>query len=347
MTGNDTPRIREPGPEIDVIIPLYRPGPWLEPCVDAVRRSVGVQPRIVLVDDTPADPDVAAYAASHDDVLLRVMPRNRGFAAGFNEGFAAGRASYVLLLNQDAQLDPTYLATLTARLEADVRLASVTGKLLHLVSPDGGTDDLIDSCGLEMRRGRRAVDIAQGESDQGQRDGFYEVFGVSGAAGLYRRRALDQVAVGHQVLDERFFMYKEDVDLAWRLRAAGWTAAVDTSAIALHARSSRRSAADDAPLRATVRAVIDQERAKSRRVRGLSWRNQLLLLAKNEDAADLARSWPDLVAMQLATAAIGIIVDPVGVVTSRLSVLADVLRTIRSRPAWRRRRTTAISDWLP
>jgi cellulose synthase/poly-beta-1,6-N-acetylglucosamine synthase-like glycosyltransferase len=198
-----------------------------------------------------------------------------------------------------------------------------------------------------MRRARRAVDIGQGEEDRGRSDGCIEVFGVSAAAGLYRRAALEQVALDGAVLDPRFVMYKEDVDLAWRLRAAGWIAAVHTDAVAFHARGAER-APDTAPGPA-VRAlgILGQERAKSRRVRQLAWRNQLLMLIKNEDSSDLARSLPDLVLMQMAYASAGLLVDPVGTVAVRLTSLGAFLEAFRTRRAWRRSRTTRVSAWLP
>jgi GT2 family glycosyltransferase len=346
MRANDTPPGVADVPQVDVVVPLFRPGRWLEPCVESIRASAGVRARPILVDDSPDDPAVAAFASAAHDVRLVRMPRNAGFAAAANAGMAAGAFPYVLLLNQDASITPDYIARLVARLEEDPRLASIAGKLLHL-DDDGSPDGLIDSCGLHMRRGRRAVDIGQGETDLGQHDAHREVFGVSAAAALYRRAALEQVALDGAVFDPRFFMYKEDVDLAWRLRAAGWTAWVDTEAVAFHARGAER--APDATRGAAVRplGVLRQERSKSRRVRELAWRNQLLMLIRNEDSADLARSFTDLVLMQLAYASAGLLVDPVGTVAVRLTSLGPIVEAFRTRRAWRRSRTTRLSRWLP
>ena len=89
-----------------------------------------------------------------------------------------------------------------------------------------------------MRAGRRAIDIGQGSRDDSRFDGQREVFGVSAAAALYRRSALDAVSSDGQAFDEAFFMYKEDVDLAWRLRRAGYAACVASEAVAYHGRTA-------------------------------------------------------------------------------------------------------------
>src|ERR671924_1039651 len=123
---------------------------------------------------------------------------------------------------------------------------------------------MIDSVGLRMGRARRAADIGQGEPDDGRFDAWREVFGVSAAAALYRRAALEAVSDDGQIFDERFFMYKEDVDLAWRLRLRGYRAGVDGVAIGWHARGSSRVAPDErlAPALRRVTAPWLQERGQ-------------------------------------------------------------------------------------
>jgi GT2 family glycosyltransferase len=364
VRANDTPDGPAIVPEVDVVVPLHRPGAWLLRCAASVRDSVGIDARLALVDDTPGDVAVDAFAAASVNVRLVTMPRNSGFAAAANAGIAAGSAPYVLLLNQDATISPDYAARLVARMEADPRLASTSGTLLH-ADDDGAPDGLVDSCGLEVRRGRRVVDLRQGDPDDGLHGGYTEVFGVSAAAAMYRRAALQAVAVDGAVFDPRFVMYKEDVDLAWRLRAAGWRSAVDGAAVGLHARGSERARdaepgpddgrprdaerAEDAARRSieSVARILRQESAKSRRVRQLAWRNQLLLLLKNEEADDLARSLPDILLLQAAYAATGLLVDPWGTLTARARFLGVVVPALRARREWRRSRTTPVGDWLP
>jgi len=332
-------------PRIDVVVPTHRPGPWLAPCIQSVLESRGIDPRVVVIDDLPGDPDVSRFVGDLEDVFLIVPKANLGFAAAVNRGLATGDAPFVLVLNQDARLEPDALARLYAGIASDATLASVGGKVLHQAGPDSLPDGTIDSAGIEFRRGRRSVDIGQGESDAGQFEGWREVFGVCAAVALYRRSALEEVAEDGQVMDETFYMHKEDVDLAWRLRRAGYRAAVDGAAIAYHARGTRR-VADDAfghGVWGSISTLIAAERAKGARIRRLAWRNHMRMLIKNESARGLARSMPWILMQQVGYVAVGMLLDPLGTVIERVRFLRDfpglIARRIRGGapvdlPAW-------------
>lgn len=334
-------------PTIDVVIPVHKPGSWLAPCIKSVLDSRGVDVRVTVVDDLPGDPDVSSFVHGLDKVHLVVPSRNLGFAAAVNRGLAAGHARLVFVLNQDAQIDPDLLARLAARIEADGTLGSLAGKNLHLEAPGSAPDGIIDSAGIEFRRGRRAVDIGQGEADTGQFDGWRDTFGVCAAAAMYRRSALDEVAENGEVLDESFFMHKEDVDLAWRLRRAGYRAGVDGAAVAYHARGTRRASdlvGNRGPLRA-LPALIAAERAKGSRIRRLAWRNQLRMVIKNESAPGLARSITWLMAYQAGYAVVGLLLDPIGTIVDRFRFLFEAPALLARRARGGRR--VDLPGWLP
>lgn len=335
-------------PTIDVVVPVHQPGSWLSSCLNSVLDSRRVKVRLVVIDDLPGDPAVSAFVRGLDGVHLIVPSANLGFATAINCGIAAGDAPYVLTLNQDARLDPDTLARLCARIAGDSTLGSVGGKVLHQATPEGLPDGTIDSAGIELRRGRRSVDIGQGERDEGQFDGWREVFGVCAAVALYRRSALEEVAEDGQIMDESFYMHKEDVDLAWRLRRAGYRAAVDGAAIAFHARGTAR-ASDDAVDRrrpwAAIRALIAAERAKGSRIRRLAWRNQLRMLIKNENVHGLARSMRWLLAYQLGYFAVGILLDPIGTIVDRIRFLFDLPGLLARRARGGPR--ADLPAWLP
>jgi GT2 family glycosyltransferase len=108
-----------------------------------------------------------------------------------------------------------------------------------------------------------------------------DVFGACGAAALYRAEALRAVArPGEAPFAERFFMYYEDVDLAWRLRRAGWRTRYVPAAECLHVRGG--SGADA--------AFVEYHLV----------RNRLWLSARNARGRELARDLPGLLAFQAA-----------------------------------------------
>ena len=178
--------------------------------------------------------------ASNDDTLKIVEPFdvdyvvrshvNTGFCKAHNELARRFPAEYVLFLNPDTILKPTFIEQLVTALDARTDAASACGKLLRM---DGMT---IDSTGIVMLREQRHLDRGAGEPDLGQYDKPGDIFGPSGAAAMYRRKALDHTAIDGQYFDEDFFAYREDADLAWRCRLLGWNAIYVPMAVALHRR---------------------------------------------------------------------------------------------------------------
>jgi GT2 family glycosyltransferase len=311
---------------VDVVVVAYDPGPWLALCVRSALESRGVSAHVLVVDNggvPPNDP-----VRSWPEVEFLDSATNVGFAAGANLGIASGTAPWVLCLNQDATVAPDATRRLVDLIASDPTVAAVAPKVLHRPRPDAPSSDRIDTAGLERTRSGRFVDIGQGDRDRGEYDGVREVFGVSAAAALYRRTALERVADGHGVFDGRFFMYKEDVDLAWRLRMAGYRALVDGRATAYHARSIRRSEGTGF---SGLRRLLANERAKPAWVRTRSWQNQILMLVKNEDPETFFRRLPDLVAREIAQGAASACLAPMAFITGRLELLLALRRAVPDR----------------
>jgi len=209
--------------------------------IAACLESLGAQTfrdfRIHILDNASSDDTVAML--KDFDVTFVQSAVNTGFAKAHNDLIRAYPSEYVLVLNPDAILKPDFLGKIVAALESRPDAASATGKLLRL---DGKT---LDSTGIIMLRGQRHLDRGADEPDLGQFDKAEDVFGPSGAAALYRLKALEDVAIpssapagssGGQFFDEDFFAYREDADLAWRCRLMGWNSIYVPGAVALHRR---------------------------------------------------------------------------------------------------------------
>ena len=152
--------------------------------------------------------------------------RNLGFAGAANEGIARTRAPFVLLLNNDAVLEPDYVARLAARLEFDGRLAAVQGLVL---TEDGRQ---IDTAGLEWNDRGEAVPVLSGaDASVAPREPF-EVSGVSATAALYRREALEAVAPPRAPRSRRVLRV---------LRGRGPVAAPAARGLAVRVRPARRA----------------------------------------------------------------------------------------------------------
>ena len=197
-------------------------------CLESLKSQTFRDFRIHVLDNASRDSTLEKLAGVDLDIVR--SPVNTGFAKAHNDLIRAYPAEYVLILNPDAILKPEFLERLVAALELRPDAASATGKLLRF---DGKT---LDSTGIIMLRSQRHLDRGADQPDRGEFDKPEDVFGPSGAAALYRLKALEDVAIGGQYFDEDFFAYREDADLAWRCRLMGWTSIYVPGAVALHRR---------------------------------------------------------------------------------------------------------------
>ena len=224
-----------------VVIVTYDPEPVLEAVVDALLREPDPPKHIVIVDNaSTVTTTLERVEQHHPDVRVLRQGRNLGYCAANNIGCrAVPDASYVLFLNPDAIVTPGFLAGAVRELDARPDVAAVGPKLLQLDTSTLQPTGRIDSTGLAQAWWGRIFDRGQGEIDTGQYDGPpEEVPALCGAALVARRAALEHVAPDGEVFDERFFMFKEDVDLSYRLTAAGWRLLFLSSLVAHHARGN-------------------------------------------------------------------------------------------------------------
>jgi GT2 family glycosyltransferase len=170
---------------------------------------------IILVDDASADGSVAYVREYHPRVQVVQLQHNRGLAAACNAGAAVAHGELLVMLNNDTEPEPGWLAALSAAAAQHSRAGAIASKMLLYDRRDTlhSAGDTMGADGIPRNRG-------VWQRDDGQYDSELEVFGGCGGGVAYRREAW--LAAGG--FDERLFMYLEDVDLAWRLRLLGWDA---------------------------------------------------------------------------------------------------------------------------
>jgi GT2 family glycosyltransferase len=233
-----------PDPLVSVIVVTWNGLPLLRrtlPAVLAQSLPGGATLELLVVDNASRD-GTAEYLARlrAGDPRVRALfnRRNEGFAGPNNQGFAAARGAFVATLNNDAVPQPGWLEALLAVAGGDPRIGSVASRMVFQHAPH-----LIQSAGITIDRAAIAWDrlagrpLAEGEAAP------VEVFGASAGAALYRTEMLRQLGG----FDPRFFMYLEDVDLAWRARIAGWRAFSAPQAVVRHAHSA--TAGEGSPLK--------------------------------------------------------------------------------------------------
>jgi GT2 family glycosyltransferase len=185
------------------------------------------------------------FAQSNIPYELVVNEKNLGFADGHNQLFAMHDSEFVLLLNDDSFLEPNYLEACLARFAAESSCASVTGPVYRWTALGNESQTrqdttLIDTLGLKYSSLISIADIGAGESYGAWKDRVtspYQVWGVSGAVAMFRRSHILAASPEQLMFAPTFFMYKEDVELAIRLRRKGFTAWFEPGAISFHRRA--------------------------------------------------------------------------------------------------------------
>ncbi|HEY0553911.1 MAG TPA: glycosyltransferase family 2 protein, partial [Thermoanaerobaculia bacterium] len=229
---------------VAVCIVTHNSAADLAGCFESIAALTYRPLEIVLIDCASADGSLEA-ARAHAPAGLPftaiALQENLGFAGGMNAALAHTQAPWALTLNADARPAPEYLTwLLAAAVNPEIRIGAVTGRLIRPTQPRR-----LDACGMLLTRNWRHLDRGSGEVDRGQWSMPERVFGATGAASLFRREALDDVAVEGEVFDSRFHSFREDAELCFRLRERGWEVAYEPAAFCEHRRFNlpeRRSA---------------------------------------------------------------------------------------------------------
>lgn len=217
--------------DVAVVAVLYEARQHLSAWAESLTGQHGVNLQIVCVDNASHDGSAdRAFELLPDARILR-NASTEGFGRAANRGIAASDAPFVLVTNTDVEMHPGFITTLVEALHTDPGAGSACGKLVL-------AQGTIDSTGLQAYSPRLFADRGHGLPDDGRFDHAGEVFGPSGAAALYRRAMLDEIRVGGAAFDPDYFLYWEDIDLAWRARLAGWSCRYVPEAHAVHHRGS-------------------------------------------------------------------------------------------------------------
>ncbi|MDA3840514.1 MAG: glycosyltransferase family 2 protein [Patescibacteria group bacterium] len=266
----------------------YKTSKYLETFLDSVLSQDYQNISLVFVDNSSEEEN------ENKRIIQEKYPEAEIIFAGSNLGFAKGnnlairralkdKADYFLALNIDMILEPNFVSEMVNVMIKNPQAASATGKIrrwdfLNRDSETKGKTNYIDSAGIEATKEHRFIDRGQGEIDHGQYDREEEIFGPSGAAGIYKMESLEDVAFVNEenkkeYFDELMFMYKEDVDLAYRLQLAGYKSIYTPLAVVHHDRSLSRVGKG-------IIGIVRGRLGRKKQYREWSWLNHHIILQK-------------------------------------------------------------------
>jgi GT2 family glycosyltransferase len=218
--------VTTPSPPVpaSVIIVSWNGRRWIDRCLRSVAALDPPAAEVVLVDNGSTDDTVAHVRRAYPRVTIVALAENTGFAAGNNAGARAAASPYLVFLNNDVEVDPSWLGELAAPAARDASVGLVTSRIVYMDRPG-----VIDSAGDGYLRCGGAFKRLHGQPAQaGDTPG--DVFGACGAACLIRRGLFESLGG----FDEDFFMVYEDVDLSYRARLTGARCVYAPRAIVRH-----------------------------------------------------------------------------------------------------------------
>lgn len=248
-------------PTVSIIIPHLNGKQHLDDCLHSLRRQTFTDFETLLVDNGSTDGSQAYVAHTYPEVQLIQLPENKGFTGACNAGWQAAKGEIIILLNNDTEADPHWLAEIVAAFERHPQAGSLASKMLlfdqrHTFHTAG------DFYRIDGIPGNRGV----WQKDTGQFDREELVFSACGGSSAYRREMLEEIGF----LDDDFFFSCEDVDMGWRANLAGWEVWYVPTAVIYH------------KLKATGGAVTGSY---------YDGRNFLYLIWKNYPSSLLKQNW--------------------------------------------------------
>ena len=326
---------------------------------------------VTVVDNASTDGTPQWVGEHRADAVLLKNFRNLGFARAHNQAMALAFSRwegedltqrYVMIANPDMEWDEQCIERLIAFMDAHPDIAACGPKLLRAtVSVDSDDThlsaertDVIDAMGIAIAKSRRVIDRGAGETDTGQYDSATRVFGLSGACVMYRASALQQARMTNddtatravatarvgEWLDEDFFMYQEDVDLAWRMRLMGMECHLVPLAVAWHYRRSPGHAGG-------WLTAWRSRRIRSSHINYYSTRNHGWLLLKNDQWSNVLRHAIWWLPYECAKCIAGLF--SLTQLKAELAGIAGVPRMVRKRKEVMRRATASaqkMREWF-
>lgn len=289
-----------PVPQIAAVVVNHDRRELLAASLESVERGAretGVELELAVVDNGSRDGSATLVSERFPRATLLALDVNVGFAGAVNLAVARTSAEWILLLNNDATLDRSALRHLLEATAAP-NVGAIAAQQRFAARPDR-----INSAGIGLDVLGVAFDRLLGAPVEASEPDCIDVFGASAGAALYRRAMLDQVGG----FDSRFFVYLEDVDLAWRAGMAGWRTLYAPQAVAWHHHAS--TARHGSPFKYFHVG-----------------RNRVRMLARNADRRQLRRHAVAIVAYDLAYVAF---------VAAREHSIAPLLGRLAGLREWR------------
>lgn len=213
--------------KITVIIPNYNGKKFMESCLNSLFHQTYNKFKILVVDNASIDGSVSYVQKHYPSVEIIALDKNYGFSKAVNIGIKHTTTPYLILLNNDTIVTPTFVEELLNSIEKSPYIFSVSSKMLQLYNHKliDSAGDLYTIVGWGICRGAGRPISNYTQSD--------EIFSACAGAAIYRRSAFQKIGY----FDENHFAYLEDIDIGYRAKIYGYKNLYCSTALVYHVGS--------------------------------------------------------------------------------------------------------------
>lgn len=211
-----------------VIIPNYNGMKFIENCMKALERETSTKYHICVVDNGSTDGSREWIEENCPYAQLISLKENTGFCGAVNAGIEASRTPYVILLNNDTEVEFGFVKALETALETEKNSFSVSAKMVDMYDKSilDGAGDLYCALGW-------AFALGKGKTVKDNYTRPQEIFSACGGAVIYKREIMEEIGM----FDQNHFAYLEDCDLGYRAQIWGFRNYYTPNAVVYHAGS--------------------------------------------------------------------------------------------------------------
>ena len=214
--------------KISIVIPNYNGLKYIKGCLDSLAKLLFKSFEIIIVDNNSLDGSREYILKKHPQIKLISLKQNYGFSKAVNVGIKASSCEYVVLLNNDIEVENVWLENLVNCIQKDKKIFSCCSKMVRFLERDI-IDDVGDEYTILGWACRRGDGVALNRYTKSER-----VFSSCAGAAIYRRKLFEKIGY----FDEDFFAYMEDVDISYRANVQGYKNIYCSNAVVYHIGSA-------------------------------------------------------------------------------------------------------------
>jgi len=223
-------------PLVSVIIVNHNGIDFVDACLRSVLNNSYTNIEVIFIDNASTDGSLEYVKKIFgSDRRLKFIENSGSFgpAVGRNKGITVAKGKYIVFLDNDVEVDSSWLVELIKVFEFNPAIGAAQSKLLR-TEPRNEFDcagDYLTPFGFLSERANSAKDM-------GQFDYICDIFSAKSAASIIRRDVLDKIGG----FDESYYMYLEETDLSWRVWLAGYRVIFIPKSIVYHAYGTKKKA---------------------------------------------------------------------------------------------------------